>query len=292
MTSWSHATAYQAFSGCGKILAVTRPLGIRSVTAHATSSTASGTGGVQPAPQRVDEVAQDRLADPGRRQPGAGVEGPGVDVQLGRHPGRQQPLGVGDALVAKRVELVRRHERRRQPGEVGGARRRGVRRDPVGPAHACPEVAVPADLAVGDRGDRRRRRPGCASTRSRAGRRARGCRGTAGTAAGRHGRGRAVRRPRPGHRRRSRRRPRCGRGRRRARPRARPPTPARRSSPPAGPGTGAPGPAGSRRTPRPRRPRRRSGGSRRRTGRGCRPRSRRRGSRPARAAASAWSAGR
>ena len=44
VTSWSHATAYQAFSGCGKILAVTRPLGIRSVIAQTASGTASATG--------------------------------------------------------------------------------------------------------------------------------------------------------------------------------------------------------------------------------------------------------
>ena len=44
VTSWSHATAYQALSGCGKILAVTRPLGISSVTAQTASGTRSATG--------------------------------------------------------------------------------------------------------------------------------------------------------------------------------------------------------------------------------------------------------
>ena len=87
----------------------------------------------------------DRPLGDGRagRQALEAVRRAGVDLQVDGHAGVAQPHRVVDVLVGEPVDGADGDERRRQPGEVGGPRRRGVRLD-VGGALAVAEVRGPA----------------------------------------------------------------------------------------------------------------------------------------------------
>jgi len=80
----------------------------------------------------------------GRGDGGRAVEGTGKQVQLNGYAGGEQCLRVGDGLVPQRIVLHHRDVRRRQPGQVGGARRGGVGGNGVAAAHPRSQVGVPA----------------------------------------------------------------------------------------------------------------------------------------------------
>jgi hypothetical protein len=57
------------------------------------------------------------------------VKRAGIDVELGRDAGGEQPARVVQILVEKEVERAGGDEGRRQPGQILGARSGGIGRD-------------------------------------------------------------------------------------------------------------------------------------------------------------------
>jgi len=76
--------------------------------------------------QRLDGVAAEALGDIGLEGDVEAVIGAGIDMQLGRHAGGQQPLGIVDILVEEDVERADADEGRRQAGQAFRPRRRGI----------------------------------------------------------------------------------------------------------------------------------------------------------------------
>ena len=167
----------------------------------------------------------------------------GVDVEIDGHAGLAQPHGVVDVLVGEAVDGADGDERRRQPGEVGGPRRRGVRLGTSAPPLRSPRYAVqPYVLAPGGQhrvGPLAGRRD-LAVVEHRVDQQLERQRHLA-PVAGQQASPAARPAPALGPP-----MPMRARDRRRARRRARAPTPARRSSRRAAPGTASPATGGTR----------------------------------------------
>ena len=88
-------------------------------------------GGSECALQRGHAVADHPLRDLGTLKHPAGVEGAGVEVQLGADVCLSQPHPEVDRLVSMGIEVTRSDEGARQVAQVLDARRRGQRRHVV-----------------------------------------------------------------------------------------------------------------------------------------------------------------